>query len=377
MSNRDLLKEAIADAKAVKEMAISNAKAALEEAFTPQLKSLLEKKLQAMDEEEINEEVELEESDDLALESLLQELEDEKIEEAKEEEEEEEKEDAKDDAEEDFDLDDMSEEDLKAFIESVVDEMVAAGELEGGEEENMEVDMEMPAEEAEVEMDMEMPAEEPMMETIELEEDYNTAAMSLSPQEFQQAVQYALMTLGGIVGGGVVKANAKEIGQAIKGAFMKADKGEAMKEMAHKDAELEEAKMKMDMEKEEKGKMKEELNEAYSVIESLQTELNEINLLNSKLLYTNKIFKAKNLTEAQKLKVLGSFDKAETVKEVKLVYETLSQGLVKVNATPERELVKENKSFVSKPVGMAPQHKQPVVETTDLVNRFQKLAGLK
>ncbi len=51
-TNRDLLKEAIADAKAVKEMAIANAKAALEESFTPQLKSMLSAKLQEMEEEE-------------------------------------------------------------------------------------------------------------------------------------------------------------------------------------------------------------------------------------------------------------------------------------------------------------------------------------
>jgi hypothetical protein len=47
-TNRAMLKEAIADAKAVKETAIANAKAALEEAFTPQLKSMLSMKLQEM-----------------------------------------------------------------------------------------------------------------------------------------------------------------------------------------------------------------------------------------------------------------------------------------------------------------------------------------
>ncbi len=42
----DLLKEAIADAKAVRETALANAKVALEEAFTPRLKSMLSKKIQ-------------------------------------------------------------------------------------------------------------------------------------------------------------------------------------------------------------------------------------------------------------------------------------------------------------------------------------------
>ena len=59
MANSKLLKEAIADAKAVKETAIANAKIALEEAFTPRLQSILSQKLQAeMNEEEDEEEVE-------------------------------------------------------------------------------------------------------------------------------------------------------------------------------------------------------------------------------------------------------------------------------------------------------------------------------
>ena len=52
MANQDLLKEAIADAKAVKEVAIANAKLALEEAFTPHLKSMLSAKLEEMDKDD-------------------------------------------------------------------------------------------------------------------------------------------------------------------------------------------------------------------------------------------------------------------------------------------------------------------------------------
>ena len=53
VNNRDLLKEAIADAKTVKETAIANAKSALEEAFSPYLKEKLAAKLSEMDNEEI------------------------------------------------------------------------------------------------------------------------------------------------------------------------------------------------------------------------------------------------------------------------------------------------------------------------------------
>jgi hypothetical protein len=111
--------------------------------------------------------------------------------------------------------------------------------------------------------------------------------------------------------------------------------------------------------------------EMEEAIGTLKSELHEVNLLNSKLLYTNKIFKAKNLTEAQKVKVLKTFDKAETVKEVKLIYETLSEDLI----GSKKETIKESRSYASKAVGVSP--KQPVMETNDMVNRFKKLAGLK
>ena len=305
MTNRDLLKEAIADAKAVKEVAITNAKAALEEAFTPHLKEMFEKKMMDMEKDE--EEVTTEANDDKELEELLRELEGSEgdVYEAEEEESEEEAEDDAEEAdeedaeeedaeeEEEIDLEDMTEEDLKKFIEDVVDEMIEAGELEAGHE-GMEDE---PGAMEEPEMGPEeMPAEEEM------------------PME-----------------------EAKE-------------DHEETKKMKH---------------------MEEELAEAINTINVLKSELNEINLLNSKLLYTNKIFKAKNLTEAQKVKVLTAFDKAETVKEVKLVFETLNEGLEKV---AKKELVRESKGFASKVIGSSP--KQPVVEVNPIFERMKKLAGL-
>jgi hypothetical protein len=117
----------------------------------------------------------------------------------------------------------------------------------------------------------------------------------------------------------------------------------------------------------------EELKEAYDVISTLRTEINEVNLLNSKLLYTNKIFRNKNLTESQKVQVLNSFDKAETVKEVKLVFESLSTAL-----TAKKSNIKESMGFASKPTGKAPivESKTEVVQESEMVARFKKLAGL-
>lgn len=71
-----------------------------------------------------------------------------------------------------------------------------------------------------------------------------------------------------------------------------------------------------------------ELAEALETIETLKSQLSEVNLLNAKLLYVNKVFKANNLTESQKVNIIAAFDKAETVKEVKLVFETVSESVV-------------------------------------------------
>ena len=120
------------------------------------------------------------------------------------------------------------------------------------------------------------------------------------------------------------------------------------------------------------GLKEEELDEAYNTIESLKSDLNEVNLLNAKLLYTNKIFRAKTLTESQKVKVLGAFDKAGTVKETKLVFETLNEGL-KTKKTP---MIKESLGAASR-VSRSVNAKKPIIETDPMVERFKKLAGIK
>lgn len=115
---------------------------------------------------------------------------------------------------------------------------------------------------------------------------------------------------------------------------------------------------------------KKELSEAKKAIETMRAELNEVNLLNAKLLYVNKIFKSKSLTEAQKVKVLNAFDKATTVKEVKNTYSIISESMT---AAPKKQL-KESYGFASKPAGVAP--KANTVESDPFIARMQKLAGL-
>ena len=116
--------------------------------------------------------------------------------------------------------------------------------------------------------------------------------------------------------------------------------------------------------------IKAELNEAKKTITHLRSTISEVNLLNAKLLYTNKIFKAKNLTENEKVKVLNAFDKTSTVKETKLVYETLNEGL-KV----KKPLIKESLGTASKVMSLQ-ENKKPIIEVDQQYSRWQKLAGL-
>ena len=367
MAKRDILKEAIADAKAVKEVAIANAKAALEEAFTPKIKSMLSTKIEEMEkeedekveEEQINEknlsdpvmrhgdkgdtdpeEIEtekmakkLEEQDEeVDLDEILAELETE-ITEADESEAEradvdkyeyeegkEEGEDEDADEAEELDLEDMTDEDLKVFIEDVISDMVGSGELEAGdnfEEEDVDVEVEDNVD-------------------VEVEEEVEISESKKGNEEEQKRAE------------GAIRDDRDHI-KKLKGDI--------------EDQEKKLAKLKKDAKK--------ELDEAYAAVDTLRSELSEVNLLNAKLLYTNKIFKSKNLTESQKVKVLGAFDNATTVKESKLVFETLSEGL-----KSKKKPIRESLGRASKSLGTT-KSKKPIVEADPMVSRFQKLAGIK
>ena len=115
--------------------------------------------------------------------------------------------------------------------------------------------------------------------------------------------------------------------------------------------------------------LQKELNEALEANKVLTKELNEVNLLNAKLLYTNRIFKSKNLTESQKVKVLSTFDKASTVNEAELVYETLNNTTFKSS----KKSIKENLGSASRSVGTTKTTK-PIIETNDAYKRMQELA---
>ena len=242
------------------------------------------------------------------------------------------------DEDEDIDLEDMSEEDLKKFIEDVIEDMVGAGELEAGESFEDDVDVDVDEEgEIEVEDDMETAVD------VELDE---------AKEEIDEKQGY--------------DARLDDAEGAKHGK-----KKQDMKQRRADSENMEKADGKRKFAGD--SKMKEELAEAYATVKTLRSELNEINLLNAKLLYTNKIFKSKNLNESQKVKVLEAFDKAGTVKEAKLVFETVNTGM----NSNSRKHINENLGRASKSVSTpsAPSRK-PIVESNEMVMRFQKLAGI-
>jgi hypothetical protein len=415
MANRDMLKEAIADAKALKETAIANAKAALEEAFEPRLKSMLSAKLQEMDDEDLDEaEEEMTEAkkeykdddrkdggesketkrtekmkygkdlaegdDEMDLDELLAELDEDARTDAEEEGYEDgmedEKEDMEDMEDEDIDLEDMSEEDLKSFIEDVIADMVTSGELEAGEEFEVEDDEENIDVEDETEVDVEVNENA----RTDAEEEGYLDGMRDEKEDMEEGIADKLKAvwndpemLGKIITVDGKKMSLKDFlgmaGSAAAGGMAKSGAGKtsSIGEDARTDAEEEGYLDGMKDEKEDMDEMKKE-------IEELRSDLHETNLLNAKLLYTNKIFRAKNLKEAQKVKVLEAFDKASNVKEVKLIFETLNEGMV-ANATTATP-IRENLGRASKAAGMAPR-KQPIMEIDPQVARWQKLAGIK
>jgi len=280
---KDLLKEAIADAKAVRETALANAKLALEEAFTPRLQSMLSAKLAEEMEEEDDSYEEPEETDTDSYEEP-----------------------------EETDVDTAPEGEEETYEEPVETD-------EGMETDDLDLESIIRELEGEEETDVE-PKPEPEVETEAVDEDI-------------------------------------DINEIIR---------------ALREEEAEEEEIETEGEEPTEKDSSEELEEAYNVIRFLKGKINEVNLLNAKLLYSNKLFRNFSLNEGQKMKVIENFDRAHNLREVKLVYSTLAEGF-KMPST--KKVVKE--SFASKPIASTRPARQVLSEGEDLAARFKKLAGLK
>lgn len=386
MANKDLFKQAIAEAKSVREAAIANAKEALEETLTPHLKDMLAAKLQEMEDSQNEEEVVNEVEEEDAMEENMSGFN--SVEEAEEEEAEDDSEESEDEAEveageeegeeemeaeEDQELGDLSVEDFKNLIRDIIAQEMGAGEAEpemgadmdaGAIEEPAADDLgaepEMGAEdEEEIDLDellreLEGVTEEEVSEMSHDEEEMEEAQISEAGESLE-AILAALGAAGALVGsaeGIAAAARAGKLGKTLKSIMSSPRRDSGKPGFA----------------------VESDLAEAMETIETLKAQLSEVNLLNAKLLYVNKVFKANNLTESQKVNIIAAFDKAETVKEVKLVFETVSESVV---VKKETATIKENKlGMASKATGTTASQPQVIAEVSDAVRRMQKLAGI-
>ena len=356
----DLLKEAIADAKAVKEVALANAKLALEEAFTPRLQSMLSKKLaEEAEAEEPVEEGEGEEEAPVEEYGFYSEGDDEEPA-----------------------MEEGEGEDEEAPMEE-------AGEEEAPVEEAEEE--EAPVEEGE---DEEEPMDEELMEIIrQLEEDIDSSEIGGGENKKPSAVasddstedkkEKLVQLVEEEDEDSEEVAEIKEILRALREeeegekAEKPVEEGEDEEEVDIKEVlralreEEEEEKVEEAEDEKEKEMAESKLREAYAVISFLRSKINEVNLLNSKLLFSNKLFRKHSLNEKQKMTVIENFDRASSLREVKLVYATLCESL----KTTKIKQIKE--SFASKPTASTRPSKPILNEGDDMANRLRKLAGLK
>jgi hypothetical protein len=323
------LKDAIAEAKTIRETALAQARLAMEEAFTPHLQTILAAKLNELEEDEESQQSGADSAmeETLDLEALLAEADDEEAgEEAPEDEAGEDVE-----SEEDKDITEMSPEEVEEYIRQIAAEEFEKLETEQGEE--------IPGEEGgeEIDLDAELGSEEGDDEEINLDEMMN----DMEEEEIDE--------------------NDINIDELL------AEFGLSEEEEVDENYGKEED--------ESKSKMEEELAQALATIDELRSSIQEVNLLNAKLLYMNKVFKGQNLTESQKIQVVKTFDKAESAKEAKLVYESLISTFVKKE---EKSPIKESLGFASKASGMitGTKNSNTVIDSDAQVARWAKLAGL-
>jgi hypothetical protein len=123
--------------------------------------------------------------------------------------------------------------------------------------------------------------------------------------------------------------------------------------------------------------LRKELAQYHAVVNTLRERLQEVNLLNAKLLFTNKMFRNQGLNNEQKVRIVESFDRATTVREVKLVYTALVENLstaAKTFNASRKKVVAEG--FASKATPTTAPKAQTVIVENTVAKRLQELAGI-
>jgi hypothetical protein len=353
----DLLKEAIADAKAVRETALANAKMALEEAFTPHLKSMLSAKLAEDDiEEDDNPFADKDEDED-------EDMPEEGMHDSPRREDDDDEEDPEEGMHdsprrEDDDDEDEDEVDESEIVE--IDGVKYAPIVSEEEHEDEDEDDEDDMDESE-ELDLEAvikELEEELEESKEDEEDsVNEEEITEGPDDEEEKVDEEI---------DLNEEDEEDLEEQSSSSGI--GKGTGVKQPSASDEE-DPGKGKVH---ESVEAIQSELNEYKEAVSFLRDKLHEVNILNAKLLYTNKLFKEYALSNDQKLKIVETFDRAQTTREIKLVYSTLAESFTG-EKTVKKDVVKE---FASKKSGGTAPKTKIISEENQVADRFRKLAGI-
>ena len=336
MSN--LLKEAIADAKAVRATALANAKAALEEAFQPKLEAMLAEKLknEIADSSDIANSDPTGDSDGMPL-----------------------------------TVDRYVDESQMEITDDELNEILA--ELEGELDEAGQVDPNVPVAPAPAPVDPMAQAPAPVAPAPF--DPMAQAPAPVAPAPVDPMAQATAPVAEDMQGDEIV-----DLQELLDSLNDDESEGEEITEGEEEEEDEEVVDEKIEDEKVTES-LQAELNEAMSTVQYLRDQLNEVNLLNAKLLYTNKLFNQFNLDQKQKLKVVETFDLSKSIREVKLSYTILSESyslggsVVKKTNTTAKTITE---GLASKPVASTAPKKDLIVENSNVMaSRFQKLAGIK
>ena len=387
----DILKEAIADAKALRATALENAKIALEEAFTPRLKNMLSQKIQSEVEGEEDELGEDAYSENEVEDGMSQDDVDVDGERLAEDEDEMEDADAElpvgMEAEDGHEMEDADAHDLDGMEAEDGHEMQPEDEVPAElEAEDEEVPAELEAEDDET-VDGDYVGEDEDEDELdlnsvikELEEELDTSAVgdAENKEPSDDASDSSEIGAQGPEGEGADEEGGKENSddEVIKEPVTEAENGDDKEEL--EEIDLEEVMKALSEEEAEDDKegevqeMKTQLKEYKDTIGFLREKLNEVTLLNAKLLFTNKLFRGFGLNNNQKLQVVEQFDRTKNLREIKLVYATLAESF-KGNGNKR---VNESKGQASKAVASTEPKKEVLSEGAEMRNRFKKLANL-
>ena len=341
----DLLKEAIADAKTVRETAIANAKMALEEAFTPHLKSMLSAKLAEDDMEDDEDEKENPFADEEGYDEVSDEDEMAMA-------------DKDEMAMADKDEDEMCDDEPEMEEEGVIEiNGVKYAPVMSEEDDEMEDEEEMKEDQ---ELDLESVIKELESEITEADEDEDEKKVDEVKDDEDEKVDEEIVTEEDEEDEDKDKTDEQSTSSGI-------GKGTGVK-MASASDEEDPGKGKI---KESVDKLKAELKEYKEAVTFLREKLHEVNILNAKLLYTNRLFKEFVLSNDQKMKIVETFDRAQTTREIKLVYSTLAESFK--GGSVKKTRVQES---ASQKTGTTKPTKKIITEESEVANRFKKLAGI-